>query len=307
MQLVETPDSRLSGQFEASTIQADGKIQYENTSVAGAADGSNVSLIIPLGPLGSGVEFSGVLSWRGLTLTGGLSGGRSSTFALRRGDLHEYQAALVALNKRSVTLLAALKKAEENAAIAAQKAAIASAAAAMREKALQDQQNFARYVGDLCDKMQKFEITGSVTLQKFPTISAKYRTITAKMDGYLQRDRKLAGNSRASYSRSQISFAMGNGIFATKQVHFDVQSLQGSFVNDVEPQMQSVENAMRICGNTNVPVPVVTPACEHLQILYPAYSKAYHDVATGLADLENTYNTELQKQLGLKSEADRIN
>lgn len=307
LQLVETPDNHLSGQFEASTIQADGKIRYENTTVAGTADGSNVSLIIPLGPLGSGIEFSGTVSWRSLTLTGGLSGGRSSTFALRRGDLHEYQAALGMLNKRSAALLIALKKAKEKAAIAAQKAAIASAAAAMQERALQDQKNFARHVENLCDKMQKFETTGSATLQKLPTVSAKYRQITAKMEDYLQRDRTLAGISRASYSRSQISYAMGNGIYATNQVHFEVQSLQNSFLNNAQPQMQSAENAIRICGNTTVPVPAVTPVCERLQKLFPSYSKAYYDVAKGFSDLETTYQTELRKQRGLKSEADQIN
>ena len=183
---------------------------------------------------------------------------------------------------------------------------LAAAVSAMQERVLQDQQNFAQSVQVLCDKMQKFETAGTATLLKFPTISAKYRTITEKIDNYLQRDRKLAGNSSASYSRSQISYAMENGIYATNQVHFAVQSLRDSFTSDVQPQMQAAQTAMRLCGNTSVPVPTVAPACERLQKLFPAYSKAYHDVTVGLSNLETIYQTELRKQQGLKSEADRM-
>ena len=52
LQLVETPDNHLSGQIEVSALQPDGKIQYINSAVNGAADGPNVSLSLEsAGPL----------------------------------------------------------------------------------------------------------------------------------------------------------------------------------------------------------------------------------------------------------------
>ncbi len=308
LQLVETPDNRLSGQIEVSTLQPDGKIKYVNSAVTGAADGPNVSLTLEsTSPLLNSVQVSGTFSLNGLTLTGGFTGSHSSTFVLHSGNLNQYHAALAILNKRSVALLEAHKAMERKAAIAAKNAAIATAAAARREKALQEQQSFAQNVEILCDKMQKFETAGNATLQKFPAITAKYQMITTKMEGYLQRDRIFAGDARASYARSQISYTMGNGISKTNQIHFEVQSLQDSFMSNVEPQMQSAINAMRICNNTSVPVATVTPACERLRGLYPKYSKTYRDIVAGLSNLEATYKTELRKQNRLKTEADQIN
>jgi hypothetical protein len=308
LQLVETPGGHLSGQFEVSVLTTNGKVQYAIFAVTGATDDSNVSLSLkPSDPLLPSVEMSGTLSWEALTLTGGISGGQSREVVMRQSDLDQYHAALAALRERSVAIVKAQEAAAQQAAVAAQKAAIAANAAAMREKVLRDQQSFARDVEKLCDKMQKFEASGSASLQKFPSVAARYRAITAKMQNYLQRDRTLAGISNATYARGQISYAVSNGIYATSQVHFEVKSLQDNFVSNIEPQMRSAETAMRICSNTSVPVPTVDPACAHLKSLYPTYSNAYHDVAAGLADLESTYQVELKKQQELQTEAGQIN
>lgn len=125
LQLVETPDNRLSGQIEVSALQPDGKIQYINSAVNGAVDGPNVSLSLEsAGPLQNPVQVSGTFSLDSLTLTGGFTGSHSSTLVMRGGDLDQYHAALAGLNKRAMAILAARRLADEEAAKVAKKAEI---------------------------------------------------------------------------------------------------------------------------------------------------------------------------------------
>src|SRR5882672_3974099 len=70
LQIVRTPDNRLTGQLAVSILKPDGSIERNSISLTGAVDGKNVSLT------GSGflglqtVSLSGALSGDTLTLTG---------------------------------------------------------------------------------------------------------------------------------------------------------------------------------------------------------------------------------------------
>src|SRR4051794_13093712 len=60
LQLVETKDSHVTGQFEAAVLVPDGRVESSDWGVTGAADGENISLSlqplpgIPLSETASG-------------------------------------------------------------------------------------------------------------------------------------------------------------------------------------------------------------------------------------------------------------
>src|ERR1019366_7555752 len=70
LQVVRTPDNRLSGQISGSRLTDDGSIERTSTTISGAVDGENVTIS---GSRFLGLEsiaLSGTLSGDTLTLTG---------------------------------------------------------------------------------------------------------------------------------------------------------------------------------------------------------------------------------------------
>src|SRR5579863_8804241 len=73
LQVVRTPDNRLTGQLAASILKPDGSIEQNSISVTGAVDGENVTLS-GSGFLGlQSFVLSGTLNGDTLTLTGAQS------------------------------------------------------------------------------------------------------------------------------------------------------------------------------------------------------------------------------------------
>lgn len=97
LQLVQAPDSRLTGQFNISALQPGGKINRRSIAITGAVDGENVT-IMSNGLFGYQIgTLSGTAQGNTLTLTGTQPG----PLIFRRASLNDYQAQLNALDQRS--------------------------------------------------------------------------------------------------------------------------------------------------------------------------------------------------------------
>jgi hypothetical protein len=101
LQLVKTPDNHLSGQLVELTLQADGRIDQKNTTVAGAFDGGTV-ILSSAGIFGMQAgTLSGNLDGNKLTLTGQ----QLTPVVLNRSNFDEYQSEVKALNAKAQSIL----------------------------------------------------------------------------------------------------------------------------------------------------------------------------------------------------------
>lgn len=294
LQLVETPDRHLTGQFDTLVLGTDGKVAYDNLSVTGAADGDKISVLLkPISLLPFTVTASGALDGDKLTLSGGFTGGQPSTVVLVRTEASEYQAQVKAINTQSQRILAA--KAEADA----------------RENAAQQKRNRIAKLGQLVSEMEHFSAVVNAQIKK-PWVEKRYHDITSRMQEYLKAQRQLVNNPGASFKRSQISYAIDQGVFATDQVHNGVQSDQGYFTANVEPLMKQATEAERGCelahnpnsGNSASPeAEAENSACLRLLNAFPIFKRTYDAKAGHLSHLEEVYQQ--QKQLQLESQQAR--
>lgn len=179
LQLVRTPDNRLTGQAISSILGPDRKIERWSISLTGAVDGENVTL--------SGGSFlglsnkplSGTITGNNLTLTSA----ESMPVTLKRSTLSEYQAQLSEQNNRSQAILSARTASES------------------RQRTFQEQKNFVAEIDLLVGKMQRFDSEADIHLNRFPGAEKGYVGITAKISEYVARERQLAGNPNASNTR----------------------------------------------------------------------------------------------------------
>lgn len=288
LQLVQTPDGHLTGQFETLALGADGKVKYNNLSVTGAADGDNVSMSLkPISFLPFTVTASGALNGDKLTLTGGFTGGQPITVVLVRADVSDYQAQVNALNSQSRSILAA------------------KAAAEARKKTAQKERDFIAGLDQLVSRMEHFNAAADVRLDKLPAAEQRYQAITFKMREYLNRERQLVGNPNASVARGEISVAISEGAVTADEVHTEVQSVQWDFQANAQPLMKQVTAAEQSChrahrSTADNPVPpeaeAWNSACLRLLDADSLYRKKFDALAHLLARLEEVYQQERKNQ-----------
>lgn len=100
VQLIRTPDGRLSGRFEAVGLDRDGALTDDTVVMEGAADGAQVTLASKSLLLNS-ASASGFIDGNLLDLA--WQGGHQ---VLRRGDAYAFEAAVSGLRARSAQLMA---------------------------------------------------------------------------------------------------------------------------------------------------------------------------------------------------------
>jgi hypothetical protein len=92
LQIVETPDKHISGQFESLILNEDGKIEATDLPVVGAADDKDVTLSLGETTLFTrAISASGTLSWGELKITGPFSGNQPFTATFRRSSTEEFE------------------------------------------------------------------------------------------------------------------------------------------------------------------------------------------------------------------------
>jgi hypothetical protein len=165
-------------------------------------------------------------------------------------------------------------------------------------------------------KMEHFNSAVDAWIAKIPTIENRYKTITARMTDYLNRERQLSGlrDPRAGVARSQISVAMSQASIATDQLHIQVQPVQSEFDNQVAPLRERVFAFVQPCRVVSQSDPATFPttysrlsdACGQLAALSPIFLEKYGALSQGLHQLEDAYNVERGRQEQLVQVSNQI-
>jgi hypothetical protein len=200
LQLVRTPDDHLTGQIAVSTLKPDGTIERNSAPLTGAVDGENVTLS---GSRFLGLEaftLSGNLQGSNLTLSGGAE---PVPIIFKRASLSDYQAGTNQLN------------------VSAQDIVAARAAAQSKERITSAEANFVSYIDQLVGRMRRFDSDADAHLNRLPGAEARYQAITAKINGYVERERHFSGNDSAAVARSQLYVNANQLAIETNQLHIE--------------------------------------------------------------------------------------
>ncbi len=292
LQLVRTPDDRLTGQLAITTLKPDGTVDQSSVSVNGAVDGENVTLS-GSGFLGLGsFTLAGTLEGDTLTLTGV----QAIPFVFKRSTMSDYQSQVAALNARSQSILNA------------------NAVAQAQQKTFQAQANFVAEIDQLIGKMSQFDSEADVRLGRLPGAEKAYKAITARVDAYVARERQYAGNPNASVTRGQLSVAANQTAIQTEQMHNQTVSLEASLQGNIKPLAdqatayeQQCHAASQNSGNlTPAELQNVNAACNRLASAVGPFRQKYSAMSAGLADLEQVYRRERKTQERLIQESERL-
>jgi hypothetical protein len=293
LQIVRTPDNRLTGQLTASVLKPDGRIDRNSASITGAVNGENVTLT------GSGlfglqsVTLSGTFSGDTLTLTGE----QAEPLVLKRAPLAVYQTQTSELNGRSQAILAA------------------KAAALARENAERSQRNFVQAIDRLVGQMQQFDQQAEVHLGRFPGVEKQYQAITAKVRDSVEKERRLAGNPSASVARSQLSMAATQTSYETDQLHYQGQSLESSMAPITNQLLTDARSYGQVCQTilsaphanvTQGHAEAETSACDRLVGADALFRPKYNAFEGGLTRLEQVYTQEKSAQQTLLQTAEKL-
>jgi hypothetical protein len=198
LQIVQTPDGKVSGQMDTSTLLANGKIGYRSSEVKGSENGNVVTLQYD----GGGVDLvrvSGTLNRDKLTLTGSNEDG-PFTAEFTRAVLSDYKAELDALRTKSKVALAE-----------------------------QSNKNQATQLSTLMPRIAKFDATAETMLQKLQPVEGQYSDITNRMRTALDSEKVSTGVLRA-----QLGQRIANLRGDTDRIQGNVASVEGQYNGDVE-------------------------------------------------------------------------
>jgi len=290
--LVRTPDDRLTGQLVSSQITPDGSIQRKATGLTGAVDGENVSLTFA-GVLGLGsTTLTGTLSGDTLTLTGP----QAQPLIFKRSSLRDYQVQLSGLEQRSQATLKAKADAE------------------VVRRTEQEQRNFVDTLDHLTAHMQRIDSASDVILGRFSAIEQKYRAITSKVSSYVEKERRLSGNPNEAVDRATLDVNAYQAAIDTTQLHNQVYSFEQDFKINATPVAESAAKYEDGCqkqdaehpGITSTEVEARTEACGRLHAALAPFQRSYDALQSGLAHLEKVYIQENSTQQTLLHTADKL-
>jgi hypothetical protein len=292
LQIVRTPDNHLTGQLAANALEPDGTVEQNSVSITGAVDGENVTI--------EGSRFFGLDSFvlsgtlRGNVLT--LTGAQSVPLIFTRSTPAEFQARVAALHAQSQSIIQA------------------KAVAQAQQRSFQAQADFVSQVNQLTRRMAQFGSEADVHLGGFPGAEKGYAAITAKTEGYVARERQLAGNPNAFNLRVQLSNAAIQNENLIEQMHNQAVSLQTALDVSVKPVADQATAFEQQCHavsvNSGNPTPPgtqsVNAVCGRLASAVVPFRHKCAAMSAGLANLEQVYQRERDKQERLIQESERL-
>lgn len=181
-----------------------------------------------------------------------------------------------------------------------------------RQRTAQQEREFAVQLDNIISRMERDDAILDNYIRMLPITEQNYSAITTQMQRYLERERELAGNPKASVARSQISVAMGQGPIKTERLHNQVQPAQWNFENSGAPLMQQIISHQNACDGfrkkiSDKPVDpaahTLETACARLQNAAMAFKPRYDALSQDFTRAEATYQRERQAQEQLVTEA----
>jgi hypothetical protein len=298
LQLVQTPDGHVTGQFTVVTADANGRITDGNASVTGAIDGQNITLELrPISFLPVATHYSGTVDSARIQLSGAVEGGQLNRMALQRGQVSAFEAWSAQLRNH------------------AHAHAQAHAAADRQAKIEAARRDLVARIDGLIRKMDSFGNTVARNINRYPATETRYRSITAKMNAYLDRERALARDPRAAVARSQIEVQISQGDVAMSQsqVEFENFNIPLKQSNDAirselaqtEPECEPAREPTRKEPVSQSEMRVVS-VCLRLLDATKAYRPSVDQIRKAYEQAQAVYSEEHRKQGGILAEANRI-
>ena len=287
LQLVRTPDNRLTGQFADVLLKPDGTIDKHNVSINGAVDGKTIAFSAAVLGLPV-VTLSGKLQDNRLTLHGG-----ESPIVLVRADFSEYQKQVNTLKSQQQKIFAD------------------RAAAAARAASEQANQEFLSNIDHTVRQMQQFVSEADTHLYNFSKAEERLHAITAEVSKYVKRERELAGNPATNVQRSQLVVAANQALIATDQLHDAILSFESSLESNVQPTASEANAIEEACQHgvpdlTSAQLQQRDSACGELVQAKTPYREKFEAVLQGVSHLEEAYTEERRTQDTLIQVAEQL-
>jgi hypothetical protein len=299
VEVVQSGEGQVTGRFESISLKSDGALAETSGALTGQSDGSRVSLAVqPNAFLPVSVQVTGNLSGDHLTLSGG-NAIVSADFV--RSDVAEFQKEAGSLHRQSATLLASQAAAE------AQRQA-AMAAALAEQQAAAGRAQLLNQIGELNSLIDKFVTGRPVIRTKIAQIEARYRMATQRMEGALERERRLVGPDAYAVQRGQIDVAINQLSVSETQFHTNAQSGESDLVENRQKLVANLQSALAACQGIGASAndSALTHACSGLVSSSKELSAFSDQDDQVLRSLEDTYNREAYRQRAIIAEADRI-
>jgi hypothetical protein len=298
LQLVQTSDGHVTGQLTVVEIDASGKLVDGNASVTGVIDGQVITLQIrPIFLLATATNYSGRVDSTHIELNGPVDAGTLSRLVLKRGEIFDFQAGSEELKSRSREIIQA-RAAHER---------MAKAETALHK--------FIEHIDKLISQMESFRKSVAANINLYSESQARYRTITAKMQAYLDRERNLAGDPKVAVARSQIAVSISQGEVAMDQAHVKFQAFNMPLLQDNRLIRTQLEESERECRGARNPTPSesvsteqtpVNATCLRLIEAAKLYKESVKQIGTAHDQTEAAYSTEHQRQSAILSDANRL-
>jgi hypothetical protein len=276
VQIVETAGGQVTGRFEETVLQPDGKLVRTIDSITGASDGQTVVVTLKAPELLSdSISASGTLTGTSLHLSGG-GAGRTIDLTLSKGDETTYQNQVAYLSGRGYTIIEARTQSD----------------------------NLAR-LNDLTKKMLTYSTAADEQLTKFPPIEKRYRTITSLMTQALARERSIYGEGQASVARGQIDVAINQGAGDAEQIHVSVQSAKQAIGAQTRPLLKDTLAASPHCHSAESQQSIdMQAACLKFREAATKYQKSLDNLEQAFDQAERVWTAERSKQEAIIHAAD---
>lgn len=280
MQLVETPDKKISGQFDITRLTDKGKIETRQFQVEGATDNSIVTLTTkPNTFLDGTIGFTGRVEGNKIRFTSS-----GSTFLVTKKNSKEYEEAVTALEVASKTKL-------EEIALAKQQG--------------ERKRQTAAYIAALANMSERLRTATAAVSQHVDAVSqanSSYPKISAKMETILQEKRRETD----SYRRSQKDYALSQGTYSFDQITWKVEQ-SDDFAKDQSSKYNTkVLTAIQSCGAAPAEMIEIKAACDDLKISAAPFKAKLDELSGLLKKAKSTYEIEGARQKTIIAEADKI-
>lgn len=269
LQIIETPDHRISGNLRMVAVKKEGRLIRTSYTIVGAVDGQNISM-----ELQHGSPITAVATGNGIRVVG--LGENASVF--QRGSLDEFERQAAAL--QSASRVALDHRAEE----------------AQQAKLMTD-------VNDATASMTRLLASSDKLTQTLVSTQTRLRNITKQMAEYLAKARSLAGNtnSRAEDARAGYIQKVGEGPYATASLQFEFQNLRTQFGEKQTSTFNRTAVLEEACKQVNG-----ISACNKFSEILPAYRARYAAMKQSLDSWSAVYQQEKLEQDRIAKEADAM-
>jgi hypothetical protein len=283
VQIVETGAGNFTGRYAQIALQADGKIEEINATVAGARNGETVVATIKTAdffaasvPV-SGTYRSGVLH---------LTGGANLVLTLSTADEADFRAQVAALTARGQQIIDARahqQAAEEQAKLEAD-----------RSSRLQN----------LTSRMIAFNTKADGMLPKFAPVEQQWRGITEKMRGGLARQKSIYGGGTAAVARGQITVALNQAAIEANQIHINAQTSYQTFDFNSSQLAREAAEANGWCQGA---VPdTLSSTCAKFLEAQTAFAKRTSALRAAFAELEAAWKAERHEHEAIIQTSQRV-